>query len=84
MRPVLPTGAYLSPATGPPAVAMLDEQVGGANLPLEGAWGGGVLGTGAVMGGHVVFQFVRVGALRGLPAGDFFDRVEVVGEVLGV
>lgn len=37
-----------------------------------------------MVGGHVLFQLVGVGAEGGLPAGFFAGGVEVVGEVFGV
>lgn len=36
------------------------------------------------MCGHVLLELLGVGAGRGFPARDLLDRVEVVGEVLGV
>lgn len=76
--------AYLAPARGPPGVAMLDEQVGGANLALGDARGGAGTGAGRVVGGHVVLELLGVGAGGGLPAGDLVVGVEVVREVFGV
>lgn len=75
---------YLSPAARSSAIAVLDQQVGGANLALGDARDGTGSGTGTVVLGHVVLQLLRVGAGGGLPAGNLVDRVEVVWEVLGV
>lgn len=74
----------LAPAAGSATLAVLDEEVGGADLALGDAGGGSRAGTGTVVGGHVVLQFVGVGAGGRFPAGDLFEGVEVVGEVLGV
>ena len=77
---------YLSPARGPAAVAVLDQQVGGADLAgghVDGL-GAGKGAGGTVVGGHVVLELLGVGARRGLPARHLVGRVEVVGQVLGV
>jgi hypothetical protein len=73
----------LAPGRGPARVAVLDEQVGGADLALGGV-GQGALARGGVVSGHIVLEAVGVGALRRLPARDLVDGVEVVGQVLGV
>ena len=79
-----PCDLGLAPAAGATAVAMLDEQVGGADLALGDARDGAGSCACAMVGGHVVLELVRVGAGGGFPAGDFVDRVEVVGKVFGV
>lgn len=61
--------AYLSPARRAPAVLVLDQQVGSADLSL---WHGNSLGScagaSAVVGGHVVLQLLGVGSRGRLPA----------------
>ena len=86
--------AALAPAAGPPAVAVLDQQVRGADLALglatAAARGGGGGRCGgprrvlAVVDGHVGLELVRVGAGGRVPARVLAGRVEVVGQVLGV
>lgn len=58
----------------------------GPDLPvlLGGAGSGRRVGGGAVVEGHVGFDFVRVGAGGRLPAGLLGGGVEVVGQVFGV
>lgn len=75
---------YLFPAAWPAAVAVLDQQVGGADLVIRDAGNGAGAGAGAVVGGHVVLELLGVRARRRLPSRDFVGGVEVVGEVLGV
>ena len=75
------------PAAGPPAVFVLDEEVGGADFVARGIRGDGLgwVGEGrGVVRGHVGFDLLWVGAGGGLPAGFFGGGVEVVGEVFGV
>ena len=79
-----PPNLGLLPAARPPAIAMLDEQMGGSDLPILGGAGGGRVGGGAVVEGHVGLYLVRVGTGRGFPAGFLGGGVEVVGQVLGV
>lgn len=55
-----------------------------SDFPILAGAGGGRVGGGAVVEGHVCFYFVRVGAGGRLPAGFFGGGVEVVGEVFGV
>ena len=74
-----PPNLGLLPTARPPAIAMLDEQMGGSDLPILGGAGGGRVGGGAVVEGHVGLYLVRVGAGRGLPAGFLGGGVEVVG-----
>lgn len=68
---------------------MFDQEMGGADLALScgtravDAGSGGGSG-GAVVSGHVEFQFVRVGILGRFPARFMRLLVEVVGQVLGV
>lgn len=76
--------AYLSPAAGASAVAVLDQQVGGANLALRDTRDGAGALAGAVVVGHVVLQLLAVGAGRGLPSRHLVGGVEVVGQTLGV
>ena len=63
---------------------MLDEQMRRSDLPVLGGAGGGRVGGGAVVQGHVGLYLVRVGAGRGFPAGFLGGGIEVVGQVLGV
>jgi hypothetical protein len=63
---------------------VLDQQVRRANLAVGNTWDRTGTRARAVVSGHVVLQLLRVGALRGFPAGDLVGRVEVVREVLGV
>ena len=56
----------------------------GSDLPVLGGAGSGRVGGGAVVEGHVLFYFVRVGARGRLPAGLLCGGVEVVGQVFGV
>ena len=79
-----PPNLGLLPTARPPAIAMLDEQMGRSDLPILGGAGGGRVGGGAVVDGHVGLYLFRVGAGRGLPAGFLGGGVEVVGQVLGV
>ena len=74
-------GPHLSPAHGPSALAVLDQEVRRPDLARLGALGGG--GARVVLG-HVVFELLRVGSRRRLPARVLLGRVEVVGEVLAV
>ena len=74
-----PPNLGLLPAARPPAIAVLDEQMGGSDLPILGGAGGGRVGGGAVVDGHIGLYLVRVGAGRGLPAGLLGGGVEVVG-----
>ena len=74
-----PPNLGLLPTARPPAIAMLDEQMGGSDLPILGGAGGGRVGGGAVVDGHVGLYLVRVCAGRGLPAGFLGGGVEVVG-----
>jgi hypothetical protein len=76
--------AYLSPAAGSSAVAMLDEKMGSANLALGDTGNCTGTRTSAMVRGHVVLEFLGVGAGGGFPSRQLLGRVEVVGEVLGV
>lgn len=79
-----PPDLGLLPAARPPAVFVLDEQVGGPDLAVLGGGAGRRVGGGAVVQGHVGFDLVGVGAGGRFPAGLLGRGVEVVGEVLGV
>lgn len=86
-----PCNLGLPSATRPPAIAVLDQQVRGPDLTAfaGGAAGGGggavgVGGRGGVVGRHVGFELLGVGAGGRLPAGFLSPRVEVVGEVFGL
>lgn len=57
----------LAPRGGAARVAVLDEQVGGADL-VGGLSDGGAGRGCAVVGGHVLLELLRVGARRRLPA----------------
>jgi hypothetical protein len=76
----------LAPAHGPARLAVLDEQVRGADLALGHAddAGGGVGPAAAVVFGHVELELVGVGLGGRLPSGLALLDVEVVGQVLGV
>lgn len=74
-----PLNLGLLPTARPPAIAMLDEQMGRSDLPVLGGAGGRRVGGGAVVEGHVGLNFFRVGAGRGFPAGFLGGGVEVVG-----
>jgi hypothetical protein len=73
----------LAPRGGPPAVAVLHQEVGGADLAIGLLDGGTGVGRRVVCG-HELLELLRVGAGRRLPARDFLLAVEVVGQVLGV
>lgn len=62
------------PATRPPTVLMLDEQMCRTDLPLR---------FSCVLG-HVFFQAVHVGAFWWFPSRFFAGSVEEVGEVFRV
>lgn len=53
-------------------------------IPIVGGALRGQGGGRAVMGGHVGFQLVGVGAGGGLPAGFFGRMVEVVRQIFGI
>lgn len=74
----------LAPRAGAAGVAVLDEQMGGADLVLWDAGDSTVAGASAVVGGHVVLEFLAVGSGGRFPTRDLFLGVEVVGQVLGV
>lgn len=53
---------YLSPAARPSALAVLDQQMGGADLALSGIRSFARAGASAVVGSHVVLELLGVGA----------------------
>lgn len=53
---------YLAPAAWSSTVAVLDEEMGGANLALGHARHGARSRTSAMVGGHVVLELLGVGA----------------------
>lgn len=75
---------YLTPAAGSAAITVLDEKMGSADLVLWDAGDGTRACPSAVVSSHVVLELLGVGAGWGFPSRDLVDRVEVVGEVLGV
>jgi hypothetical protein len=60
--------AYLSPAAGSSAVAVLDQKVGSANLALRDTGDGTGTRAGAVVCGHVVLKLLGIGAGGRLPS----------------
>lgn len=73
--------AHLSPAGWPPALVVLDEQVGGANLARLSAL---CYQAPTMVLCHVHLELLRVGPRWGLPARVLLRGVEVVGQVLAL
>lgn len=72
----------LSPTRRPPAIGVLNQQVGGTDLPwLAGAT---LEDAAAMVLCHVELELLDVGALGRLPARILLGRVEVVGQVLAI
>ena len=74
----------LPPTSRTPAVAMFDEEMGTSDLAFSRRESCGRNALGAVVGGHVCLELVRVGSGWWFPSRVFRLGVEVVWKVLGV
>jgi hypothetical protein len=82
-----PRNLRLTPATRPPAILVLDQQMRGpdfALVPERRRIGRRARGARGVVGRHVGFQKAGVCAGGGLPARLLCQGVEVVGQVFGL